>query len=188
MEHAPPAPPATLPTSSRTGRSRQVYTAPNVRKVVGVVPVLPDGRIVLVSSSSSASVLHPAAAAAAAVASSAKWILPKGGAETDETLVESALREAFEEAGLVGAIRTFLCSFRSEKESKHGGVRSTDFDFFVMDVASMESQWPESESRARELFTPEQALDALLSHKSNSLHLALEAYITSHKIAARPHE
>ncbi|KAJ3392872.1 hypothetical protein HDU84_003356 [Entophlyctis sp. JEL0112] len=142
MEHAPPAPPATLPTSSRTGRSRQVYTAPNVRKVVGVVPVLPDGRIVLVSSSSSASVLHPAAAAAAAVASSAKWILPKGGAETDETLVESALREAFEEAGLVGAIRAFLCSFRSEKESKHGGVRSTDFDFFVMGERALSALFP----------------------------------------------
>ena len=32
-----------------------------------------------------------------------KWVLPKGGWETDETALEAAKRETFEEAGVIAA-------------------------------------------------------------------------------------
>lgn len=37
-----------------------------------------------------------------------KWVLPKGGWESDETALEAAKRETFEEAGV---INTFVLSF-----------------------------------------------------------------------------
>ena len=50
-----------------------------------------DGRILLCSSSRKEA-----------------WILPKGGWESDETLEESALRETFEEAGVLGTLGPVL--------------------------------------------------------------------------------
>jgi len=47
------------------------------------IPVTKDGKIVLISSSRKDD-----------------WILPKGGWEDDESLEQSAVREAYEEAGV----------------------------------------------------------------------------------------
>jgi len=82
-------------TISRTGRSLQRWevdsnstTEPKrYRLVTGCIPVLADGRILLVSSNK-----RP------------EWILPKGGWEQDESLEESAIRESFEEAGIIGIL------------------------------------------------------------------------------------
>ncbi|KAJ3115119.1 hypothetical protein HK100_001454 [Physocladia obscura] len=147
---------------ARVGREHQIYTSDGVRKVVGVIPILPDGRIVLISSSKRRNV----------------WIIPKGGAEDDETSEQSALREAFEEAGLRGSIRSFLCNFRTEKADTKTGLRKlTDFDFFLMDVTICETEWPESHSRAREYFSATGASEMLKNNGSNSLHIALKAFM-----------
>ncbi|KAJ3298052.1 hypothetical protein BCR33DRAFT_421988 [Rhizoclosmatium globosum] len=150
--------------AARSGRERQVYTSDGVRKVCGVVPVLPDGQIVMVSSAKRVG----------------DFILPKGGAETDETAPQSAIREAFEEAGIRGTLRpNCLCSFRNEKVNKETGLPTSEFHFYIMDVTSLESDWPEAALRTRATFTPSEALDILLKHKSNSLYVAMQAYITS---------
>ena len=82
-------------TMSRTGRSLQRWEFDSdsstelkrFRLVTGSIPILSDGRIMLVSSNK-----RP------------EWILPKGGWEQDESLEESAIRESFEEAGIVGIL------------------------------------------------------------------------------------
>lgn len=99
---APEAPSSVLSTAftdnlikgniSRQGRSLQRWlihspTGDLVRQVAGTVPITRDGRIILVSASRKT-----------------EWILPKGGWDTDETKEECAVRETFEEGGLLGRL------------------------------------------------------------------------------------
>ena len=81
---------------SRTGREAQrwatdAHTGHLIRLTTGCVPIMKDGRILLCSSSRKEA-----------------WILPKGGWESDETLEESAMRETFEEAGVLGTLGPVL--------------------------------------------------------------------------------
>lgn len=92
-----PAPtPVVERTFSRTGRETQrwatdPHTGQLIRLTTGCVPIMKDGRILLCSSSRKEA-----------------WILPKGGWESDETLEESAMRETFEEAGVLGTLGPVL--------------------------------------------------------------------------------
>jgi diphosphoinositol-polyphosphate diphosphatase len=77
---------------SRQGRETQRWvtdpkTGNLIRLVTGCVPITKNGQILLVSASRKP-----------------EWILPKGGWELDETMEESAVRETFEEAGVVGVL------------------------------------------------------------------------------------
>jgi len=58
-----------------------------VRQVAGCIPITRDGRVLLCSASRKP-----------------EWILPKGGWDTDETSEECAIRESFEEAGVMGTL------------------------------------------------------------------------------------
>jgi ADP-ribose pyrophosphatase YjhB (NUDIX family) len=78
--------------TSRQGRTSQRWlsdgqTGEAVRLVTGCVPVLRSGKILFISSSRQS-----------------EWILPKGGWEQDEAMEESAVRECFEEAGVLGSL------------------------------------------------------------------------------------
>lgn len=91
-----------LRTESRQGRESQRWsmeaeTHQRVRLVTGCVPILKDGRILFVSASRKA-----------------EWILPKGGWEQDETLEESAVRETYEEAGVLGTLGPELAPIQYE--------------------------------------------------------------------------
>lgn len=90
---------------SRVGRELQRYDgATRLLACVVVMRMVDEQAQVLIISSSK----HPN-----------EWILPKGGWETDETLVECALREAEEEAGVsrfvcvCGFLATHLCALES---------------------------------------------------------------------------
>jgi ADP-ribose pyrophosphatase YjhB (NUDIX family) len=81
-----------LQQTSRQGRSTQRWLSDDVnggtiRLTTGCVPILRGGKILFVSSSRKP-----------------EWIIPKGGWEQDETLEESAVRECFEEAGVLGVL------------------------------------------------------------------------------------
>jgi hypothetical protein len=78
--------------SSRTGRDLQRWDG-NTRLIVCVVPISKNGKHVLLISSSKYS---------------EKWILPKGGWESDESQEECAKRELEEEAGVSFFLKTLL--------------------------------------------------------------------------------
>jgi len=95
-------------TESRNGRDHQRFatdaqTGQLYRLTTGCVPIMNDGRILLVSSSKKE-----------------EWILPKGGWESDETLEVSALRETYEEGGILGMIgpRLSPIDFETRKAKK----------------------------------------------------------------------
>ena len=87
---------------SRQGREGQRWltepgTGERIRLVTGCIPILRDGRILLVQSSRKN-----------------EWILPKGGWEKDESLQLSASRETFEEAGALGTLGPVLTEIKYE--------------------------------------------------------------------------
>ena len=93
---------------SRQGRSLQRWlvhspTESLVREVAGSIPITSDGRIVLVSASRKN-----------------EWILPKGGWDSDATKEECAVRETYEEAGLLGKLGSCLApiDYESGKSKK----------------------------------------------------------------------
>jgi 8-oxo-dGTP pyrophosphatase MutT (NUDIX family) len=88
-------------THQRWARNPSNHTT-IVRLVAGCVPLLRDGRVLLISSRKS----------------SASLGLPKGGWETDESLEEGAMRETFEEAGVLGVLGPPLPSFLLESSKK----------------------------------------------------------------------
>lgn len=99
---------------SRTGRDRQRFATDPVsgellRLVTGTVPIMKDGKILLVSSSSKP-----------------EWILPKGGWESDETCEVSALRETYEEGGILGTLGPRLKDI--EFETRKGKKRRLELE------------------------------------------------------------
>jgi len=78
--------------TSRDGRRYQRFTTDFqsgrvFRLTTGCVPILEGGKVMLVSSSRTKD-----------------WILPKGGWESDETCEMSAMRESYEEGGVLGSL------------------------------------------------------------------------------------
>lgn len=192
-------------TVSRTGRELQrweyavavdgdiVKTLPkmedrplNCRLTTGCIPILPGGRILLISSSKSQEV----------------FVLPKGGWEQDESLPLSALRETLEEAGVTGLLgpplpaltyetkkavkrrlslekatasvaktpphgpRNVIVTIESPVSTNHTHNRLVIFPLYVQ---SIYDHWPE-ENRLRRAVTVEEAAD-LLQHRPEFSHM-----------------
>lgn len=102
------------------------------------------------------------------------WIVPKGGWEDDETVQAGAIREAYEESGVIGELGMALppVSF----VSKSGGP--CRLQLFILHVKEVVSEWPESH-RERKLVSLDQAIldckraemrEALLFMKERGLH------------------
>ncbi|KAG7356350.1 NUDIX domain containing protein [Nitzschia inconspicua] len=99
---------------SRNGRQTQRWhTDPSTQRMyrltTGCIPVVEDGKILLVSSSRKP-----------------EWILPKGGWEMDEAMEESAIRETFEEAGVFGILGPVLSEI--EYETRKAKKRRLEFE------------------------------------------------------------
>jgi 8-oxo-dGTP pyrophosphatase MutT (NUDIX family) len=101
---------------------------------------LRDGRVCLVMS-----------------ASKRKWIIPKGHIERNETAEETAVREAWEEAGLIGSVTPNpVGSYHYEKCGQIYCVT-----VFLMQVIATTDQWPECGRRPRRWLPPLQAFSVV---------------------------
>jgi ADP-ribose pyrophosphatase YjhB (NUDIX family) len=106
-----------LRKASRQGRATQRWITDSVtfepiRLVTGCVPILRGGKILCVSANRKP-----------------EWILPKGGWEQDETMEESAVRECFEEAGVLGILGPKLGVVQYEtRKSKKRRVEQEEMD------------------------------------------------------------
>jgi ADP-ribose pyrophosphatase YjhB (NUDIX family) len=165
--------------TSRQGRETQRWITDEdnnhtTRLVTGCVPILMDGKILFVSASRKS-----------------EWILPKGGWEQDETMEESAMRETFEEAGVVGVLGPRLTevyhetrkskkrrlekdntmikkdeSSRRETESNlsHGTPDYTHvrMTLFPLYISEVKEHWPES-GRIRKAVDIDEAIEMLVT-------------------------
>jgi 8-oxo-dGTP pyrophosphatase MutT (NUDIX family) len=114
----------------------------NVSEFIRQAAALPtrDGKICLVTSSNRK-----------------RWVIPKGVIDPGQTAQETALQEAWEEAGLVGLLdQEPLGSFLYEKWC--GTCHVVVFRMQVTDVAA---SWPERDLRQRLWASPAGALERI---------------------------
>lgn len=141
---------------ARKGRENQVYTDSGARVVAGTVVLnATKDKVLLISSES-----HPK-----------KWIIPKGGAEIDETIEQSAVRETWEEAGAIGTITHKIGEFTDLNE-RNG--HTTLFHFYEMQITELAEDWPEKHKRRREWTSFAEAHAALMENRRVQLAEALE--------------
>jgi len=99
---------------------------------------------------------------------SGRWIVPKGVVEPDLSAADSAAKEAWEEAGVIGTVyRKALGKYRYEK---WGGVCTVTV--YAMAVESELRHWPE-EDRTREWVSVKEAADRVREKEMKSMIKAL---------------
>ena len=77
-----------------------------------------------------------------------RWIIPKGWPKSGKSPHRSAAHEAFEEAGVLGAIgRQSVGSFSYEKRLKNGRSVECEVRVFPLEVKRQRKEWPESQER-----------------------------------------
>ena len=72
----------------------------------------------------------------------------------------AAAREAFEEAGVVGAVaKRSVGSFTYEKRLKNGGAVVCEVRVFPLEVSRQNKQWPEKQERVVKWLSASQAAE-----------------------------
>jgi 8-oxo-dGTP pyrophosphatase MutT (NUDIX family) len=96
-----------------------------------------------------------------------RWIIPKGWPIKGRKPAKSAAREAYEEAGVRGSVKTKAIGiFSYEKRSEEDGITiPCDVRVFPLLVKRQSKTWPESEQRLAQWLEPAVALP-LVEEKS----------------------
>lgn len=84
-----------------------------------------------------------------------KWIFPKGYIEFNLSPFESAKKEAYEEAGVIGANETVELGSFSIKRS----IGVCDMKVFSMEVIEILDNYPEKDDRKRKWFSVKEAAE-----------------------------
>ena len=74
-----------------------------------------------------------------------RWVIPKGTIESDLSALDSAQKEAYEEAGVLGKAHGHAIG--QYQYDKWGGTYSVEV--FLLEVRQVLQEWPESELRQR---------------------------------------
>jgi 8-oxo-dGTP pyrophosphatase MutT (NUDIX family) len=89
-----------------------------------------------------------------------RWVIPKGWPKKGRSPRHSAAREAFEEAGVVGAVaKRAAGSFSYEKRMENGGVVVCEVRVFPLQVRRQNKQWPEKHQRVVKWLSASQAAE-----------------------------
>lgn len=83
-----------------------------------------------------------------------RWVIPKGTIESDLSALESAEKEAFEEAGVLG--KADAMAIGKYQYNKWGGTCTVEV--FLLEVKKVLQEWPESQLRQREWLKVEGAI------------------------------
>jgi len=104
----------------------------------------------------------------------ANWIFPKGQIELGMTPYDSAAKEAYEEAGVIGKVSPVL--FDEYQHDKWGGKMCVKV--YTLEVDSILEQWKEMRDRKRQILTLDDAINTVQSEQKNAL-LKLKQQFTS---------
>ncbi|NTW52959.1 MAG: NUDIX hydrolase [Chlorobiaceae bacterium] len=96
---------------------------------------------------------------------SGRWIIPKGYVEEGMSSADSAAKEAFEEAGIVGKVLSHpIGTYRYRRPS---GVFTVQV--FPLEVEKLLDQWQEMHFRQRRVVTPSEALELISQEELKTL-------------------
>jgi 8-oxo-dGTP pyrophosphatase MutT (NUDIX family) len=99
-----------------------------------------------------------------------RWIIPKGWPQKDQSPHRSAAREAFEEAGVVGAVaRRSIGSFSHDKLLKSGDVVTCKVLVFPLRVDRQDREWPERKEREVRWLSAKQAARTVTHRKLGAI-------------------
>ena len=91
-----------------------------------------------------------------------RWVVPRGNPIGGLSPAESAAQEAFEEAGIRGALGSApLGSYHYDKRRRNGAITRTEVQLFRLTVAEELDDWPERGQRERRWFSPQEAAQAV---------------------------
>jgi len=86
-----------------------------------------------------------------------KWIIPKGWPQRGKSPHRAAAVEAFEEAGVVGRIKTKTIGSYAYKKKVAGIVARFKVRVFPLRVTRQHKTWPEKDQRRSRWYSPAQA-------------------------------
>ena len=88
-----------------------------------------------------------------------RWIIPKGWPIVGRKPVQAAVREVYEEAGLIGVVSRGgpVGHYRYRKRLATGKVVTCDVEVFLLQVRREFTDWPERNERVRAWFSLEVA-------------------------------
>lgn len=91
-----------------------------------------------------------------------RWVVPRGNPISGKSPAESAAQEAWEEAGIIGAVEPkAIGRYSYEKRRRFGLAVPAVVHLFRMKVAEERDDWPEKTQRERRWFPPEEAAAAV---------------------------
>ncbi len=93
------------------------------------------------------------------------WIIPKGFVEDGLSALESAQKEAFEEAGVNGLVQSNLLGIYHQK--KWGG--NCRIQVYAMLVENVYDTWPEKELRKRKWFSVKDGINQIKNRDLKSI-------------------
>lgn len=94
-----------------------------------------------------------------------RWLLPKGKIAAGHTPQETALLEAWQEAGVVGVLEPeALGRYRYEKRA-----RWYEVEVFVLQVTRVAETWPEQSWRSRWWLPPAEAIEQITEKELQEL-------------------
>ena len=89
------------------------------------------------------------------------WTLPKGVIDPGETPQETAIKEAWEEAGVEGEIEGI--EFARFEQRKWGG--KCTIRVFILKVQAALDTWPENDTRVRRILPVREALELIVKRQ-----------------------
>ncbi len=91
-----------------------------------------------------------------------RWIIPRGNVIPGLSPYQIAAQEAYEEAGVLGAVRADeLGSYRYEKKRRARASVPALVHVFALAALRLEPKWPEAHQRERRWFTAAEAAEAV---------------------------
>jgi 8-oxo-dGTP pyrophosphatase MutT (NUDIX family) len=99
-----------------------------------------------------------------------RWVIPKGVIDPGLSAKESALKEAFEEAGISGNISSEPIGEYSY--DKWGGTCTVKV--FLLEVQTIYEQWPEADTRARRWMMASEAAQSVKESKLRKIILSAQ--------------
>ncbi len=111
---------------------------------------------------------------------SRRWVIPKGWPMRDRTAADTAVQEAYEEAGLVGTIvgDAPVGCYRYEKRRSARRPETFEVAVFLFAVERQLAKWPEKAQRKTRWFDPVEASACVASTELADILRAATRHLT----------